>query len=62
MGMEKITFQGEQYTKHQYLGACDFCVHSQSGEYMRYFDLVLIHRGEEYIAAYADDLDNYWNI
>ena len=60
--METMTFQGEQYTKRQYLGACDFCVHSQSGEYMRYFDLVLIHRGEEYIAAYADDLDNYWNI
>lgn len=60
--MGTITFQGEEYTKHQYLGACDFCVHSQSGEYMRYFDLVLIHRGEEYIAAYAKDLDDYWNI
>ena len=60
--MGTITFQGEEYTKHQYLGACDFCVHSQSGEYMRYFDFVLIHRGEEYIAAYANDLDNYWNI
>lgn len=60
--METITFQGEEYTKHQYLGSCDFCVHSQSGEYMRYFDMVLIHRGEEYIAAYADNLDNYWDI
>ena len=60
--MVNITFQGEEYRNHQYVGACDFCVHSQSGEYMRYFDLVLIHRGEEYIAAYADNLDNYWNI
>ena len=60
--METITFKGEAYTKHQYLDACDFCVHSQSGEYIRYFDMVLIHRGEEYIAAYANDLDNYWNI
>ena len=60
--METITFQGEEYTKHQYLGSCDFCAHSKSGEYMRYFDLVLIHRGEEYLAAYADNLDNYWDI
>ena len=60
--MEKITFQGEQYTKHQYLGSCDFCAHSKSGEYMRYFEFVLIHRGEEYLAAYADNLDNYWDI
>ena len=60
--METITFQGEEYTNHQYLGSCDFCAHSKSGEYMRYFEFVLIHRGEEYLAAYADNLDNYWEI
>ena len=60
--METITFQGEEYTNHQYLGSCDFCAHSQSGECMRYFEFVLIHRGEEYLAAYADNLDNYWDI
>ena len=60
--METITFQGEEYTNHQYLGSCDFCAHSKSGEYMRFFEFVLIHRGEEYLAAYADNLDNYWDI
>lgn len=60
--METITFQGEEYTNHQYLGSCDFCAHSKSGEFMRYFEFVLIHRGEEYLAAYADNLDNYWDI
>lgn len=60
--METITFQGEEYTNHQYLGYNDFCDHSKSGEYMRFFEFVLIHRGEEYLAAYADNLDNYWNI
>ena len=60
--METIIFQGEEYTNHQYLGSCDFCAHSKSGEYMRYFEFVLIHRGEEYLAAYADNLDNYWDI
>ncbi len=60
--MEIITFQGEEYRNHQYLGALDFCAHSKIGEYMRHFDKILIHRGEEYIAAYADNLDNYWDI
>lgn len=60
--METITFQGEEYRNHQCLSSCDFCVHSKSGEYMRFFEFVLIHRGDEYLAAYADNLDNYWNI
>lgn len=60
--METITFQGEEYINHQYLGSCDFCAHSKSGEYMRFFEFVLIHRGDEYLAAYADNLDNYWDI
>ena len=60
--METMTFQGAEYTKHQYLGYYDFCDHSKSGEFMRFFEFVLIHRGEEYLAAYADNLDNYWDI
>ena len=57
--METIEFQGKLYT-----GTGGFIrVHnSKPGEYTRYYGQIVFHTENGFVAAYVDDLNNYWEI
>lgn len=58
-----IEFQGHLYELNQAEDLCQWCSDSKPGEYTRYYDRVVFHTERNgFIAAYANDLNNYWNI
>lgn len=58
-----MEFQGQQYTLNQAeVDLWQFISESKPREYTRYYDKFVFNTGRGFIAAYVDDLDNYWNI
>ena len=59
-----MEFQGQQYTLNQAKNDLWQFIHeSRPGEYTRYYDKIVFHTERNgFIAAYANDLNNYWNI
>ena len=60
MNME---FQEQQYVLNQAEDLFEFIDNSKSGEYTVYYDRLVFHTERNgFIAAYKDDLSNYWEI
>lgn len=57
-----MNFKGNNYTLNQFNELFDFIDNSKIGEYMGYYDKVVFHTEGGFIAAYRDDLNNYWSI
>lgn len=57
-----MTFNGKTYTQKQCDDIFQFLDTSEIGEYMRYYDKIVFHTDAGFIAAYSDDLSNYWDI
>lgn len=58
-----MEFQGQQYTLNQAEeDLWQFIRESKPGEYTRYYDKFVFNTGRGFVAAYANDLNNYWNI
>ena len=58
-----MKFQGKLYTLNQEQKSLfEFIDGSKPGEYMRHYDKVVFHTEKGFIAAYTDDLDNYWTV
>ena len=58
-----MEFQGQQYTLNQTEGLWQFIDESKPGEYTRYYDKFVFHTERNgFVAAYANDLNNYWYI
>lgn len=62
--METVEFQGKLYTLNQVQeDLFEFTDNSKPGEYTRYYDKIVFHTERNgFIAAYANDLNNYWAI
>lgn len=62
--METVEFQGQLYTLNQVQeNLFEFIDNSKPGEYTRYYDQIVFHTERNgFVAAYADNLDNYWTI
>lgn len=61
---QTLEFQGEAYTLNQCtIDLFEFIDNSKAGEYTRHYDEVVFHRRDgRFTAAYADNLDNHWDI
>lgn len=58
-----IEFQGHLYKLNQAEDLCQWCSNSNSGEYTVYYDTYVFHTEKNgFVAAYKNDLSNYWNI
>lgn len=61
--METIEFQGKLYTLNQVQeDLFEFTDNSKPGEYTRYYGQIVFHTENGFVAAYADDLNNCWEI
>lgn len=61
--METIEFQGKLYTLNQVQeDLFEFTDNSKPGEYTRYYGQIVFHTENGFAAAYADDLNNCWEI
>ena len=57
-----MKFQEQQYILNQ-ADLFEFINNSKPGEYMAYYDKLIFHTEKNgFIAAYNDDLLNYWSI
>lgn len=62
-----LEFQGNTYTlnqcgKENYETLFDWIERSQIGDYTAYFDKMIFKTEKGVIAAYSNDLRNYWEI
>lgn len=57
-----MNFKGKPYILNQFVDLFEFIDNSKTGEYMDYYDRVVFHTESGFIAAYRDDLNNYWTI
>lgn len=62
--VDTLEFRGEPYTLNQAQeNIYEWIDRSKPGEFTYYYDKVVFHTERDgYIAAYRDDLDNYFNI
>lgn len=61
--METVEFQGKLYTLNQVQeDLFEFIDNSKPGEYTRYYNQIVFHTENGFVAAYADDLNNCWAI
>lgn len=58
-----MEFQGQQYALNQAESLFEFISNSKPGEYTAYYDKLVFHTERNgFIAAYKNNLLNYWNI
>lgn len=57
-----MIFKEKKYIKNQFTELFNFIDKSKIGEFMDYYDKVVFHTENGFIAAYRDDLNNYWSI
>lgn len=68
-----MEFQGKTYTYNQMremreddsnalAPLTDWFKESKVGEYTRYYSHIVFHCASGFIACYADNINNYWNI
>lgn len=58
-----MEFQGQQYTLNQAESLFKFINNSKPGEYTVYYDKLVFHTERNgFIAAYKNNLLNYWDI
>ena len=58
-----MNFQGQNYRLNQVEELWQFIHESKPGEYTLWYDTIVFHTERNgFVAAYADNLDNYWNI
>lgn len=62
--METVEFQGQLYTLNQVQeNLFEFIDNSKPGEYTQYYDQTVFHTERNgFVAAYTDNLNNYWTI
>jgi hypothetical protein len=59
----ELNFKGVEYILNQCQESLyEFTDHSKVGEFTHYFDRIVFHTGNGFVAAYADDLSNCVNI
>ena len=57
-----MEFQGQQYALNQAESLFEFIDSSKPGEYTAYYDKLVFHTENGFIAVYFDDLLNCWSI
>ena len=62
MIMEEIIFQGEKFTLNQCEDIFKWFDESSDGEFTHYYDKVIFNHSLTFIAAYSDNLNNYFFI
>lgn len=68
MYMETIEFQNENYSFFNECNECDedftlqFYNKSKVGQCWHHWQEIIFHTREGFVAAYRDDLTNFWNI
>lgn len=57
-----MEFQERHYTLNQANDLWQFFDGSEPGEYTYYYDQCVFNTGKGFVAAYTNDLSNYWNV
>ena len=67
--IQQIEFNDKEYILNQCCGEnhegenlFEWCERSNVGEFTRYYDKIVFHTENGFVAAYSDNLENSWSI